>query len=95
MSRFPSPDEEKEPQIDLKHIDSETVQKVVEYLTYHDKVPAKPIDAPLCSNNMRDVVDEWDAKYTDMDQDLLFKTLLVSRSPICRHSTLILSCQYS
>jgi len=42
------------------------LSKVCSYLEYHKGVPAKEIDAPLRSVNMRDVVgDKWDAGFID------------------------------
>ena len=53
-------------------------EKVVEYLEHHVKVPPRKIEKPLKTSNMVDLVGEWDAKFADTDQDVMFKTLLVS-----------------
>lgn len=38
------------------------------------------IEKPLKSANMAEVVQPWDAEYSDVDQELLFELILVSVS---------------
>jgi len=53
------------------------LQKVIEYLKYHDQNPPKEIRKPLLGK-LEDVVDEWDVKFVDVEQDLLFKLILTA-----------------
>eukprot|EP01006_Ploeotia_vitrea_P034871 TRINITY_DN65816_c0_g1_i1.p3 TRINITY_DN65816_c0_g1~~TRINITY_DN65816_c0_g1_i1.p3 ORF type:complete len:195 (+),score=120.22 TRINITY_DN65816_c0_g1_i1:58-585(+) len=64
--------------IELFHIDSEIVGKVVEYLNYRQSVPPRPIERPLPSNNLKELVDEWDSAFADCSQEQIFKTLLAA-----------------
>lgn len=55
-------------EIPLYHIEGAIVAKVIEYLTYHLAIPARKIDKPLLSNNMRDLVDKWDVQFIEGEQ---------------------------
>jgi len=52
-------------EIPLYHIEGSIVQKVIDYLTYHQKVPPRQIEKPLPSSNMRDLVDKWDVEFIE------------------------------
>jgi len=65
-------------EVHLQHVETPILEKVIEYLKYHYNNPAKPIPKPLTSNNLRDFVDEWDAKFSETDQDTMFKVLLAA-----------------
>lgn len=65
-------------EVHLQHVETHVLQKVIDYLKNHLNNPAKPIPKPLTSNNLRDFVDDWDAKFTDTDQDTMFKVLLAA-----------------
>jgi len=64
--------------IDLVHLESDIVRKIIEYMNYHSKVPPRSIEKPLASPNLKDLVDEWDAKFADVDQDMMFRILLAA-----------------
>ena len=64
--------------IELRHIESDIAERIVSYIEYHSKTPAKEIKQPLVSANLADVVDEFDANFADVDQDTMFKTLLAA-----------------
>jgi S-phase kinase-associated protein 1 len=54
------------------------LEKVVAYLEHHAGNPAKEIERPLRSANMRDVVDEWDADFVEVEQEVLFELILAA-----------------
>jgi len=64
--------------IPLPNVKGGVLRKVVEYLKYHVDQPAKPIDKPLKSANMAEVVSQWDADFVDVDQELLFELILAA-----------------
>ena len=47
-------------------------------MRYHAGNPAKEIDRPLKSANMREVVSEWDADYVEVDDEMLFDLILAA-----------------
>ena len=65
-------------EVALFHIESEIVKKIIDYLHYHVKVAPKAIEKPLRSNNLKELVDDWDAGFTETNQDVMFKTLLAA-----------------
>ena len=65
-------------EVQLFHIDSLIVRKVIDYMNYHRTTPARAIDKPISSTHMADLVDAWDAHYVDVEQELLFKLLLAA-----------------
>ena len=46
-------------------------------MRYHCDNPAEPIEKPLKSANMTDVVSQWDAEFVDVEQEMLFELILV------------------
>ena len=58
--------------ISLTNIKGNVLEKVVEFLNYHYTVPVKEICRPLKSDNMNEIVSEWDANYINIDDKLLF-----------------------
>merc|ERR1739840_55216 len=51
---------------------------VIKYMQYHHTNPAKEIEKPLKSANMREVVSEWDANFVEVDQETLFELILAA-----------------
>lgn len=64
----------------LKHIEADIVKRVVQWLTHHDGNPMKVLEKPLRSNDLKDLVDEFDATFADADdnQHTVFKLLLAA-----------------
>jgi S-phase kinase-associated protein 1 len=65
-----------EKKIPLQNVKSGILEKVIEYMTFHNKNPPKEIEKPLKSANMREVVNEWDAQFVEVDQETLFELIL-------------------
>lgn len=83
------------PEIEIKQIDKETLQKIVEYLEhYRDKEPVE-IQRPLPTNDLKDVTNEWDAKFVDYDKsenvEKLLKLMLAANF-MDIHSLRLLTC---
>jgi S-phase kinase-associated protein 1 len=70
--------DKEERQIPLPNVKSKILAKVIEYMRYHAGNPAKEIDRPLKSANMREVVSEWDADYVEVDDEMLFDLILAA-----------------
>jgi len=65
-------------EVTLYHIESPIVEKVIQYMNYHVNHPPRKLEKPLKSGNLRELVDEFDAKFTDVDQETMFKLLLAA-----------------
>jgi len=72
-------DDKEAKEVNLVHINAAIVKKVIEYMNYHIDVEPRKIESPLKSTNMKELVDQFDAKFVDdIDQDTLFKLLLAA-----------------
>mmetsp|Transcript_100653 Transcript_100653/g.123245 ORF Transcript_100653/g.123245 Transcript_100653/m.123245 type:complete len:150 (+) Transcript_100653:239-688(+) len=67
-----------ETEIPLPNVRGSILNKVIKYMAYHHKNPAKEIEKPLKSANMREVCSEWDANYVEVDQETLFELILAA-----------------
>ena len=72
--------EDEAPQIvPLPNVKEDILKKVIEFMKYHVDKPMTEIDKPLRSDKMEEVCkDEWDAKYIDVSQELLFEIILAA-----------------
>ena len=52
-------------QIPLGDIESQTVEKIIEYLTHFNGETPKEIEKPLLSKEMKEITDEWSADFID------------------------------
>ena len=62
----------------LENIKPQTLSKIVLYLKYRFVNPPSPIEKPLRSNKMEDIVDGWDAFFIDVGDEELFDLILAS-----------------
>lgn len=70
-------EEDNNQEIPLINMKSVVLAKVIEFCKYHtENGPMKDIEKPLKSPNMEEVVDEWDASYISVNQELLFEIIL-------------------
>jgi S-phase kinase-associated protein 1 len=67
-----------ETEIPLPNVRGTILKKVIKYMGYHHTNPAKEIEKPLKSANMREVVSEWDANFVEVDQETLFELILAA-----------------
>jgi S-phase kinase-associated protein 1 len=66
-------------EVALFHIDGTEVEFIVQYLTYHQDVVPRVIEKPLPSNNMADLVDQFDCDFVETKpQETIFKLLLAA-----------------
>lgn len=64
--------------IPLPNVKGAILKKVIEYMNRHRDNPMKEIEKPLKSNNMKEVVGEWDAKFVEVEQEELFELILAA-----------------
>ena len=67
---------------------SEVLGKVIEFGKYHVEKPMNDIEKPLKSAKMSEVVDAWDAKFVDIEQELSELILAANYMDIKSCSTL-------
>lgn len=65
-------------EIPLKHVKSEVLEKLIEWMNYHKKIPPRPIPRPLKSPNLKEICGSWDANFIDCDLETVFEVLLVA-----------------
>ncbi|KAG3020214.1 hypothetical protein JG687_00013877 [Phytophthora cactorum] len=66
-------------EIPLPNVRSHVLAKVVEFCRHHKDAPMAEIQKPLKNNVLTESVDEWDAKFVDLeDQELLFELILAA-----------------
>jgi S-phase kinase-associated protein 1 len=71
-------EEDNEQEIPLPNVKSEVLGKVIEFCKHHVDAPMPEIEKPLKSSKMEDVVPDWDAKFVDIEQELLFELILAA-----------------
>jgi len=65
-------------EVNVPGVTADILAKIVEYMKFHFNNPAKPIEKPLKSKEMKDIACEWDANFVDMDQEVLFPVILAT-----------------
>jgi hypothetical protein len=66
-------------EIELPHVDAETLEQVIAYLVHHQGIEPPEIRKPLASTVMKEIVGEWDAEFiSSFSTPFVFKLLLVS-----------------
>ena len=68
-------DESEEINVPLPLVKNDILERVISFCVQHEKSPMAEIDKPLKSSNMSEIVDEWDAKFIDQPQDIIFELL--------------------
>ena len=58
----------KQGEIPLSNLKIDTLKKIIEFCTHYKDAKMNPIEKPLKSNNLAEVVDEWYAKFIDLDK---------------------------
>lgn len=66
-------------EVDLPHLDSRVVTKIVEYMVHHIDQPPRTVEGPLKSNQLSSLFGVFDAEFADsLDQQMLFQVLLAA-----------------
>ena len=68
----------KEQEIPLSTLNDDVLEKIVEFMEYHENVKFTEIEKPIKSTNIRDLVSDWDADFINVDKILLFDLLQAS-----------------
>lgn len=73
-------DESEEINVPLPLVKNDILEKVIEFCVQHqhEKSPTAEIDKPIKSSNMSEIVDEWDVKFIDQPQDIIFELILAA-----------------
>jgi len=70
-------DEDTDEVIPLCNVNSTTLGKVIDYCNHHKGNPPALVQKPLKSSNLIDCgISEWDCKYIDIEQDMIFELIL-------------------
>ena len=71
-------DDNEIPEIPLQEVSKEILEKVIEFTVKHMDDPMKEIPKPIPTNDMKELVGEWDANFIDLEQETLFKVILAA-----------------
>ncbi len=72
-------DEEKDLEIPLPNIKSNTLEKIVCFCVHHETNPMKEIEKPVKSSIIKELVPEWDAEFIDgFNQPDLYDLILAA-----------------
>ena len=81
-------------EINLPEINYNTLQKIVQYLIHYKEKEPQQIPKPLSSNNLSNVIDEWDINFIkNMDMNSIYD-LINASNYLEIPSLLDLSCAY-
>ena len=62
----------------LSDVKSAVLAKVIEFCKHHVDQRLPEIEKPLRSTNLAEIVPEWDAKFVDIEQEVLFELILAA-----------------
>jgi len=66
-------DDDEVPEIPLREVSKDILELIVEFLNHHENDPMKEVPKPITTNNIRELVGEWDADFIDkLDINVLF-----------------------
>lgn len=66
-------DDDEVREIPLPNVKEVVLKKVIEYCEHYKEEPMTPIQTPLKSGKLADLVQPWYCKFTEVDQQLLFE----------------------
>lgn len=67
--------------IPIPNVNDPVLRKVVEWCEHHRNDAAQSADDDNDNRKKTTDIDEWDQKFMQVDQEMLFEIILVSRSP--------------
>ena len=59
-------------EIPLLNVNTECLKKIIAFMKHMSEETMTPIEKPLKSRNMAEVVQNWYSTYVDVDQEILF-----------------------
>ena len=65
-------------EIPLPNVTAPVLEKVLAFCRHHQDAPMEEIEKPLRSEDMYQVVDAWDAKFVEVEQEVLFEIILAA-----------------
>lgn len=71
-------DDDSTEEVPLVNVKGRVLNLVIEYCKHHVDEPPPTIAKPLKSANLAEIVTEWDAKFVDIEQELLFELILAA-----------------
>lgn len=71
-------DEDEVREIPLPNVKDVVLKKVIEYCTHYKSEPMTPIQTPLKSSKIEDMVQPWYADFVKVEQGLLFELVTAS-----------------
>ena len=70
--------EDETPEAPLMNVTGKVLKKVLEFCEQHVAAPMEEIKKPLRTNDMSQVVSEWDANFVEIPQEELFELILAA-----------------
>ena len=67
-------------------VNEAVLKKVIEWCTHHKADPPATADDDSDSRKKTTDIDEWDQKFMQVDQEMLFEIILVRPIPLRHHS---------
>lgn len=64
--------------IPLPNVRYEMLSKAIEYLKYHENYPAIPIERPLKTTKINDLISAWDASFINLEHTVLFELIMTA-----------------
>jgi len=65
-------------EVPLMDVKTPVLAKVLEFCKHHVENKLPEIEKPLRSANLGDIVPEWDAKFVEVEQEMLFELILAA-----------------
>jgi S-phase kinase-associated protein 1 len=70
---FDDDEDMEDKKVPLPNVSSEVLEKVIEFGMHHMEEQMTPIQTPLKSSNIDDLVQKWYAEFVDLPQKQLFE----------------------
>lgn len=71
-------DEDDDIEIPLPNVTKDILERVVAFCNYHVDKPMKEISKPLKSARINDFISEFDAKFINVEQEIVFELILAA-----------------
>jgi S-phase kinase-associated protein 1 len=68
--------------IPIPNVNAAVLKKVIEWCVHHQGDPEKAADDDSDSRKKSTEIEEWDQKFMQVDQEMLFEIILVCHNPV-------------